>query len=341
MEPKKPENVVQEAFYKFVNQSIAAVPAVSGVVKSFITKAAHGARLLCNPGRWNHGVSLLDFNSLCPFALSQLEIPTSAPTVWNDSMNLHSYRYYILDIDITSLKDCPFYSYIKPGRRIADRFEIEDISKYCGAKYRIIRGYVFGGPVVKVSQFIEELAAKKQSAVGDERDEYKKALNCIYGKCLAKGYKTEWRQYFDSTEEFQKYISKHWARVERFNARKREVWLDECLNNTFNYAQIGVMILSMSKRIMNELFVECQAKGIDVLLHNTDSILIPSDKVELLRHRIGSKLGQLHLEMAGDEAIIVRPNCYYISDNHYRAAGVPHAKIEATGDIKKWFIKQL
>jgi hypothetical protein len=167
MEPKKPENVVQEAFYKFVNQSIAAVPAVSGVVKSFITKAAHGARLLCNSGRWNHGVSLPDFNSLYPFALSQLEIPTSAPTVWNDSMNLHSYRHYILDIDIISLKACPFYSYIKPGRRIADRFEIEDISRHCGDKYRITRGYVFCGPVVKVSQFIEELAAKKQSAVGD------------------------------------------------------------------------------------------------------------------------------------------------------------------------------
>jgi hypothetical protein len=109
----------------------------------------------------------------------------------------------------------------------------------------------------------------------------------------------------------------------------------------FNFAQIGVMVLSMSKRVMNELFEECANKGIDVMLSHTDSILIPTDKVELLRSRIGPDLGQLHIETASQEAIVVRGNCYYLSDTHYRAAGVQHSKIEQTGSIRNWFVDQL
>jgi hypothetical protein len=79
-------------WHNFVNQCLRQVPAVSGVVKSFMTRAAHGGRLLERQGVYDFPVSLLDFNSLYPYALSRLEIPTGAPIVWDDSMNLFSYR---------------------------------------------------------------------------------------------------------------------------------------------------------------------------------------------------------------------------------------------------------
>jgi uncharacterized protein YecT (DUF1311 family) len=248
------------------------------------------------------------------------------------------------------------YPYLKLGRRICDRFEIEDLAHYCGMKYRVCRGYVFGGPLVNCSQFIAELAAKKQAAAArcqaanspeelrcaeEERNSYKKALNSIYGKCLFKGYKTEKRKYFHTYEAWQKYLKKNWHRVERFDPAEREIYLDRCLNDTFNYAQIGVMILSMSKRVMNELFAECYSKGIDVVLSHTDSILIPTDKVELLNKRIGPALGKLHIEAEGAEVIIVRGGCYYLNEDHWRCAGIPHRTILETGDAAGWFSGQL
>jgi hypothetical protein len=205
-------------------------------------------------------------------------------------MDLSNYCYWILDIDITDIQQHGTgYTELKLGRRVSDRFEIEDLVKYCGISYSMVRGYVFSGPTINVSQFIEDLAAKKQAAEpgSDERNAYKRALNSIYGKLLFKGYKTEKHRYFDSPQEFEKYVARHWSRVEKYDARKREIWLDQCLNLGFNFAQIGVMVLSMSKRVMNELFEECAGLGIPILLSHTDSILIPTDKVELLGNRIG------------------------------------------------------
>jgi hypothetical protein len=338
---KTPNTPNAKYWNDFCSQCLGSVPGVSGLVKSFITKAAHGGRLLEKPGTCDFPVSLLDFNSLYPFALSKLEIPTSAPTVWKDSMNLHSYRYYILDIEILSCRSCWMYPFIKTGRRVCDKIELEDITRYCGVKYKIIRGYVFGGPVITCNTFIEELAERKQKASGAERQQLKMALNSICGKLLRKGYKTRKHKHITDKSHFRKFIAKHWARLDRFDEEKREVFLNECLDSTFNFATVGVMVLSMSKRIMNELFTECQAKNIDVLLSNTDSILIPTDKLELLRHRIGPRLGQLHVETSSCEAVIVKANKYYLSPEHYRAAGTPHATIEAGDNVRQWFIDRL
>jgi hypothetical protein len=307
---------------------LARVPAVSGIVTAFITKAARGGRLLCQSGIHDFPVSLRDFNSLYPFALSKLEIPTTEPIVWNSSMNLFSYRYYILEIDIISCNPNWFCPYLKPGIRVCDKIDIEGIAKYCGVKYRIIRGYVFSGAVVTCKRFIQELAEKKQKASGEERQQLKIALNSIYGKLLMKGHKTQKHKHITDPQHFQKYVAKHWHRVNKFDDKNHEVFINECLDTSFNYATVGVMVLLKSKRIVNELFIECQTKNINVLLSSTDSILIPTDKLDLLRHRTGNQMGMLHLETQSAEAIIVSATKYYLADSHYRSAGTQHKTIE-------------
>jgi hypothetical protein len=96
----------------------------------------------------------------------------------------------------------------------------------------------------------------------------------------------------------------------------------------------------MSKRIMNEIFNECNQLGIDVHYSATDSLLIDTDKVVLLQDRIGDGLGQLHVEASGD-AIVIKQNLYYLNDNHYRCAGTPHKVVEESGDIRQWFLNRL
>jgi hypothetical protein len=104
---------------------------------------------------------------------------------------------------------------------------------------------------------------------------------------------------------------------------------------------IGTAILSMSKRYMNQLFDECDNMNIPVIMSCVDSLLIPNSDVAKLDHRIGDSMGQLHIEACGEEAIIIRPNLYYLSDSHYRSSGIPHSGLEATKDVRGWFEEQL
>jgi hypothetical protein len=63
--------------------------------------------------------------------------------------------------------------------------------------------------------------------------------------------------------------------------------------------------------------------------------------VTKLKHRIGDAMGQLHVEASGTDAVVIRANLYYLNDNHYRSCGIPHKRIEATGDIRGWFMQKL
>jgi hypothetical protein len=195
--------------------------------------------------------------------------------------------------------------------------------------------------MITCKRFIQESAEKKQRASGEERQKLKIALNSIYGKLLMKGYKTKKHKYITDAQHFHKYVAQHWHRVNKYDDKKHEVYINECLDTSFNYATVGVMVLSMSKRIMNELFMECQTKNIDVLLSSTDSILVPTDQLDLLKHQIGNRLGDLHLETSSSEAIIVSATKYYLLDSHFRAAGTQHKTIEDTRDITNWFMNQL
>jgi hypothetical protein len=76
-------------------------------------------------------------------------------------------------------------------------------------------------------------------------------------------------------------------------------------------------------------------------LSNTDSILLPTEHVAKLAEFIGTGLGQLHLEKQAPEAIIIRANLYYLGDDHIRSAGIPHSTIEASGNVRGWFLSKL
>ena len=91
---------------------------------------------------------------------------------------------------------------------------------------------------------------------------------------------------------------------------------------------------------MNQLFNECDERGIAVYYSATDSILIDSFKVNLLQDHIGKGLGQLHIETAG-QAVIARSGVYYLNDNHFRHCGVKHSTIESSGDIRRYYIDLL
>jgi hypothetical protein len=226
--------------------------------------------------------------------------------------------------------------------RTVDKYELQYLVKYCNIKYNIKCGFYWCGSTVNVAEYINELYDVKRDAIDDdERKAAKLALNSLFGMSLKKGYRTRKMKRFATKTELAQYIQRRWGRVDKYDMNKLEVVLNQCLDDTFNYAYIGTAILSTSKRLMYELFTECNALDIPIYMSNVDSILIPTADVGKLQHRIGNEIGMLKVEYSSGEAIVIRPNLYYMSDSHYRSSGIPHKTIEDSGNIKQWYMYQL
>ena len=94
--------------------------------------------------------------------------------------------------------------------------------------------------------------------------------------------------------------------------------LNYMIQNSLNL--IGVQILSMSKRIMNEVICLAEDLGINVYYQDTDSIHIDDDKIELLEKEFekrfgrklrGDQLGQFHPDF--DKCNIKNNNCVSVN----------------------------
>jgi hypothetical protein len=130
--------------WQLMNRALGNCAAVGGVVKSFISRAVHGARIFAKPGIHKH-VSLLDINSLYPAAMSRITIPYKMPQIWNDAVNLtgDDVLYYVLEVVVDAVSPCKYYK-LSPtvgSTQYYDRIDIEELQKHCGLKYRIIQGY--------------------------------------------------------------------------------------------------------------------------------------------------------------------------------------------------------
>ena len=75
--------------------------------------------------------------------------------------------------------------------------------------------------------------------------------------------------------------------------------------NHFNYVHCGVEILSMSKRVMNEVMVLADDNKLNIWYQDTDSMHINYEEVETLaklfkekynRELIGNGMGQFHID---------------------------------------------
>jgi hypothetical protein len=326
----------------FHNRCLQEVVSIGGVVKAFVSRAIHGGRVLHQPGIHDN-TTLIDVNSLYPDALTKIVIPKGEPVLWSADLDLESAAFYVAEIDITKIdRSRWFYNKLKTGRQILDKYYIEDLVKYCGIEYTVLRGYVWtegvDGNVVK--EYISELYSKKRDSIGFLRDIHKNMLCSLCGSTMIRGYDTVKRKQFHTDEQFHKYVHRNHSRITRIENDTRTAYLSKGIDDRFNHCHIGCAILSMSKRIMNEIFDYLDSNGVAVYYSATDSLLIPTNKTHLLEDQIGSELGQLHIETSGD-AIIIRSGLYYLNDEHYRCAGISRTKVASKENIRGCYIEIL
>lgn len=144
----------------------------------------------------------------------------------------------------------------------------------------------------------------------EEYDYQKKDLESI--KIDKNGMEYEYSPYRNFLDNNKNKIVKE----EVVNDNMMRIETIEQIKNHYTLNLLGVQILSMSKRIMNEVICTAEDIGIRVYYQDTDSIHIDDDKIELLEKEFekrfgrklrGDQLGQFHPDF--DKCDIKNHNC--------------------------------
>jgi len=360
---------------------------MKGVPQMFIQGCVVGGRTMTSDNRKikiQEKINDFDAVSLYPSAMSRLNgfLKGKPKIVKNlDYNDLKTKDGYFVDVRINSVcinRAFPLASVKNEngirlftndlvGRTIrVDKTTLEDLIQFQGITFDVIRGYYFDeGFNTKICDtikylFQERLNKKKEKNPAQEI--YKLIMNSGYGKSIMKPIDTRTR-FFDDEEEFNVFLSNHYNWVISYVkfGDKTKVEFVNPLDDHKNIAQVGVCILSMSKRIMNEVMCLAEDDGLDLYYQDTDSIhikdcdisrLSESFKAKYGRDLIGTKMGQFHsdFDMKGCSNIYARRSIFlgkksYIDelvgfDNdgnekvgyHTRMKGIPDVCLKYTSD---------
>jgi hypothetical protein len=200
---------------------------------------------------------------------------------------------------------------------------LEDLIKYQQIEFTIKRGYYWNGDKdYTIQSFIQKIF--------DLRNQYKKEhnplqvvyrliMNSAYGKTIQRPIDTKVKFYNLYNDEqkriYNNYINKNHQQlisIIQVNGSKIvKVTTKKTTNNHFGLNLFGIHVLSMSKRIMNEVFSCCEDIGGDAIPYyqDTDSLHVSVDvlpevaqlyKTRYGRDLIGSKLGQFHSDFTSN-----------------------------------------
>lgn len=304
---------------------------ISSVARSFIQKCLVGGRvMLAENKKVIRRGRIADFDgvSLYPSAMDRLGdlggFLKGTPKVWNPKINLDKVDGYFLQVEITDLKydqRFPLASKIENGIRtftndiigqklFIDKIALEDLVEFQGVKYKIIKGYYFNeGRNPKIKEVINYLfneRLKKKEQKNPIQEVYKLIMNAVYGKTLMKPVEKE-QVIINGTEKMEKYIDFNFSMIDSFHkihdSDKYIIKKLKSIDNHFNICHVGIEILSMSKRIMNEVMCLADDNYIELFYQDTDSLhMFQNDIMELSnlyrekynRELVGKSLGQFH-----------------------------------------------
>lgn len=365
---------------------------VSGNLREFISKAITGGRVQClertKKQVINKKIADYDGVSLYPSAISRLCKESGLPLgkcrriKTKNKHILDRYSYYIVEIKINKInkhQQLPFVSYkddkgilrytndAKDGiSAYVDNITLNDWIEFQEIEYEIIDGVYWNeGFNKKMGKVIKKLFKKrlKEKKKGNQalQQVLKLMMNSAYGKTIIKKSMTDKKilskyKINSFTKNYYHIIKKP---IEQLNNRQYMATVDS-IDTSFNLAHVGVSILSMSKRIMNEVFNIANENNYPIYYTDTDSMHCNYDDVEKIEKQFklkydkeltGKQLGQFHIdfemkdkdgndrqgkneEIYATQSIFLGKKCYIdrleskdcngklISGYHYRMKGV-------------------
>ena len=329
---------------------------LSGVVQQFIQKCVVGGRTMCADNKMivKHGLHIQDFDavSLYPSAMSRLDgFLKGKPKIIQDLNydNIKNFSGYFLEIKIKKVgverKFSTMSSVNEKGVRIfsndmidkslyIDKIALEDLIEFQKVEFEVIRGYYFNeGFNPKIKEVITNVFKQRKllkSQNNPSETAFKLIMNSGYGKSIMKPVDIE-TKIFNNQKDFDIFLSRNYTWIQEYNKFEDKIRCKviKPINEHFNIAQVGVSILSMSKRIMNEVMCLAEDNKLEIFYQDTDSMHIQDKDIKLLsslyedkykRVLIGSNMGQFHSDFElvdykykNDKGYTKKKNCENIT----------------------------
>jgi hypothetical protein len=256
-------------------------------------------------------ISDYDGVSLYPSAINRLcreiGLPIGKAKQITNMNDWEQYTYSILTVKINKvnkIQQMPFiahksdtsikYSNEPPPEPITiDSITLQDYIKFHEIEYEILDGVYWneGGnkKMGEVIQRLFEARLKYKKSNVALANTIKLMLNSAYGKTIMKKTMTETKIIKTSKKRFNKktkkwedvkktpfmdYVYNNFNTIKRYRQLNADNWEVEriCSDNSYNRGHIGCAILSMSKRIMNEVFDTANTNELPIYYTDTDSI---------------------------------------------------------------------
>lgn len=357
---------------------------IGGVPRQFIQQCVVGGRTMISQNKKNHvnkRVQDFDAVSLYPSAMYRMGFLKGSPKVLltTDYEVIKNYDGYFIEINITKInkhRKFPLINKVNDegirqfknnllGVHCVDKVTLEDFIEFHDIEFNVVRGYYFDeGKNYKIKEVMKMLfeERKKKKAEGNPiQTTYKLIMNASYGKTILK-YDPHTIKYISSQVETLKYVTRNYYNVNRFvkinGCDKFRIYENKIIDDHFSCPHIGAEILSMSKRIMNEVMCLADDLQLNIYYQDTDSMHIDAESIDLLeacyfmkynRDLIGSKMGQFHSDFdfkcdeghspvsiesiyCGKKSYIDKVECVVnnkkVINYHYRLKGIPRKNID-------------
>jgi len=359
---------------------------LSGVPKQFIMKCVVGGRTMCSENKKDiceEVVNDFDAVNLYSSAMARLGFLKGKPKVLQTIKyeDIKEYDGYFVEIVIKKVginRKFPLLSYVDEngvrmfsndmiGKTVyIDKIALEDAIEYQKIEFDIIKGYYFNdGFNYKIAETIKYLFNKRaemKKIKNPIQMVYKELMNSAYGKTILKNTNTDYK-YFSKKDEFENYLDYNYNYIHSYeyidgtNEKMTRVKVYKPISNHFNRPQCGVWVLSMSKRIMNEVMCLAEDLKIKINYQDTDSMHIIDEQIKTLQEAynkkyekelIGSDMGQFHsdFDLKGADNIVSKKSIYLgkksyidvlegvdkdgnkVNGCHTRMKGIPEKSIE-------------
>ena len=169
-----------------------------------------------------------------------------------------------------------------------DNILLEDLVRFQDISYKVLRGYYWTGKrdhrIRDAIKNLFDLRAEKKREGSPLQETLKLIMNSSYGKSMQKPITKDMK--YIQRSKLEAYRSAHYYNyiedIDIEGSAKSIVILRRKLLNQFNNCLFGIQVLSMSKRIMNEVMCLAEDLHLDIYYQDTDSMHIVRDQVPIL-----------------------------------------------------------
>ena len=199
-----------------------------------------------------------------------------------------------------------------------DNIYLEDLVEFQKITFDVIRGYGWTGEKdYRIQDEIKKIFNKRleyKKTDNPLQELYKLIMNSCYGKCIEKpvtkeasyvkdfiidtsnkNYRKKTNRKSKPYNPYYKYIEKHYNEIVEdvvIGSNVHEIKRLRPTFNHFNNSLLGIQILSMSKRIMNEVMCLAYDIGCRIFYTDTDSHFIVKDDLDKLEKAFAEKYSE-------------------------------------------------